>query len=324
MSEKTGDGINSKLASAVEGPDTRAKGDHLNKLWNYIEPNTILTILSVICLFEFYVYINSFYNRLAIPITGFDVPISFYVKIILFVVVIGLYLNIYWDVDAQAYIRRSKRQKVFNTILWILAIVASYSLYKYLELYKMYPISDFTFFPVFMLIALMFLADMCEFTKNRTLRSYIEMFIRHKRDSNDLRIILIFLVTIVYFLSSFMAFMGEKEAERFIEGRSSDSLEISLEFNSGYKGQFENKTLLLVMYQNNAYYVIEKNEPAPRDPKSYIIPASQVEIAIIKQNKYDWSNYLNNVTIKTGALFDLSTNTERIFNEIRTQSDLSR
>jgi len=83
-------------------------------------------------------------------------------------------------------------------------------------------------------------------------------------------------------LSLFAAFMGDTDATKLIEGTLASSSEITLELKST-NINLQSKSLILVYHHNGNYYVVEKSKPAPKRPRVYIIPDSQVKMATLRR-----------------------------------------
>lgn len=81
-------------------------------------------------------------------------------------------------------------------------------------------------------------------------------------------------------LFSLSAFLGDHNANNFIHGKD-DRLEIQLSLKDKMNTQLHDKTFILIMLQDNKYYISEINKNVSEYPILYIIPTDEVEMATV-------------------------------------------
>lgn len=96
---------------------------------------------------------------------------------------------------------------------------------------------------------------------------------------------LIVLILTTCFVSNIL---GIGDAERMIDGTSSDALWVNISLKDKDNTLFENKTLIFVMLRDDTYYVVEKDESHPNKPRVYIIPSDQIKMAVVYEKGRGW------------------------------------
>ena len=230
---------------------------------NYFEPAFFIAAITSSLYFFGYTYYNSFFSRLSIPLKFLNVSTDNYIIIGLqpILLLFGFFFAFFivWSKPPKTLLRSF----LGNSLLYIFIIIGicyHWEFKNYLSI-GMY---------------LIFLILTIRITIQK--RSFAYDF--YKGDWN-LRFIVILVV--LFGILMFADFNGNNDAENLIKGSGKDSLEIQLMLKDNNNIQFQNKTLILIMLQNNNYYIVEKNETAPKNPKLYIIPSDQVDMAILSK-----------------------------------------
>jgi len=106
-------------------------------------------------------------------------------------------------------------------------------------------------------------------------------YLENSRASIAKKMPLMFILMILILLSSlsFANYMGKYNAEKLIEGKGN-----YLEINLQPRGTLPEGPLILVMYIDNKYYVLEKKEDAQNNITLYIVRDEIVEKAEIKKD----------------------------------------
>ncbi|MCK5644111.1 MAG: hypothetical protein KAJ19_25150 [Gammaproteobacteria bacterium] len=233
---------------------------------NYFESAFFIATITSSLYYFGYTYYNYFFSRLSIPLKFLNVSVEDYIIIGLqpILLLFGFFFAsfIVWSKPPKNILRSF----IGNSLLFIFIIIGIYVNWvskNYLSI-GMY---------------IIFLILTIQMTIQK--RSFAYDF--YKGDWN-LRFLVIIIV--LFGILMFANFSGNSDAEELIKGSSKNSLEIQLMLKDNNNTQFQNETLILIMLQNNNYYIMEKDETAPKNPKLYIIPSNQVEMAIIsKVNK---------------------------------------
>ncbi|HPE64053.1 MAG TPA: hypothetical protein PLQ49_08110, partial [Methanothrix sp.] len=120
----------------------------------------------------------------------------------------------------------------------------------------------------------------------KIVRNKLKMFVsfsylENSRASIAKKMPLMFILMILILLSSlsFANYMGKYNAEKLIEGKGN-----YLEINLQPRGTLPEGPLILVMYIDNKYYVLEKKEDAQNNITLYIVRDEIVEKAEIKKD----------------------------------------
>jgi hypothetical protein len=90
----------------------------------------------------------------------------------------------------------------------------------------------------------------------------------------------IFLYAVLIFVARFIGgYIGKKA----IEGKSYGSLRIIFTWRSDPPADLKDKELILILHNNGNYYVVKKDDPAPRSPETYIIPDELVSYVLLRR-----------------------------------------
>lgn len=81
----------------------------------------------------------------------------------------------------------------------------------------------------------------------------------------------------ILILSVFSSYFGQTHGGKTIDGTISNTIVVNIQTKGSIEQATKDKTLFLVMHRNGNYYLVEKENPAPKHPKVYIIPDNQVE-----------------------------------------------
>jgi len=91
------------------------------------------------------------------------------------------------------------------------------------------------------------------------------------------------LLSLLLLATTYMASIeGKQSAIRIIEGTSDDSIAIEFVLRNEMSS-ITNRRLMLVMETSDAFYVIERQSPAPQSPVMYVVPRSNVESAAMQR-----------------------------------------
>jgi hypothetical protein len=260
----------------------------------YIAPSFVIALLTSIFFFLSYEYFLSYSSKLAIPIMGLELPFTFYIETALFIMVSIMYLGIIYNFDYLPKNRISKRAATIRLVSYIILYTITILLYYYLDFFSFSSNLGMWFYAGLIFLFFLFLQDMLISFKYKTLNDYFEKIFPLPNAFS----IALFTIGIIFIVSSVFQGIGNYEADQLIKGKSSNALEVSLELVNSTNDSLQNKTLFLIMIQNNAYYVIEKNETPKNDNKLYIIPISQVKVATIKRHYYNADISYDNIMMK--------------------------
>lgn len=77
--------------------------------------------------------------------------------------------------------------------------------------------------------------------------------------------------------------LGNEHARRTIDGTLNGLSSISFETSKPSITRLNEKELIFIYYYNDSYYLVEKEKPAPRFPKVFIVPKEKINYAICKK-----------------------------------------
>lgn len=251
--------------------------------YNLTNPTIIIASLTAFLFFEGYTYYSSFFGVLGIPIINIDLPFTFYVSVAIFMVNLIMMISIYWPLDVPPRNRLPRKKAILRLILWLVTFALSYVILTEMGAFNLFPLASFQTLPWLTLILLLFLSEMVNIFWNKSIRSYVENYFNKIKISPHA--VVIALISIAFLISVPIGLMGNIDANRLIEGKTS-AIEISLDLKDLGEGELQNKTLFLLMFKDGAYYVIEKNDSFPSATKSYIVPSNNVRYATLKKNDY--------------------------------------
>jgi len=257
---------------------------------NLTNPSIIIASLTAFLLFEGYTYYASFFGTLGIPIINIDLPFAFYVSIAIFMVNLIIIFSIYWPLDVPPINRVPRKIAIFRLFLWLAMLAISYMIFTEIGAFDLFPLTSFQTLPYFILVILLFSSEMVNIFWNKSIRGYVENYYKNTKISPYA--VATALISVAFLISIPIAFMGDNDAKRLIEGKPS-AIEVSLDLKDPGQGSLQNKTLFLLMFKDGAYYVIEENDSFPFAAKSYIIPSSNVRYAGLKKNDYVFRSMKN-------------------------------
>lgn len=272
-----------------DDPWEKEKDTIMGSLWfsKVVEPVFIIAIISVSFYFFAYGYYQGFFDRLSFPFNGLDFPITFYLSIghwltVLFIAIIFLVIFIYimWS-HAVLLVSISTLFKTLarSVVIELVTLMAFFSV-KFI--FPVFPVPrDILWVLDGFINAIMFLLIWYLFLDFIILGvQYIK--IKYQRFENiyhmtfsyiyDLPILILIVLILPYVLGYFSA--GD-----LIEGRPGN-LNVTFEMIDGDK-DITNSQFILVMYHNDIYYVVEKEDPAPERATLHIIPGKMVKKATI-------------------------------------------
>lgn len=230
---------------------------------NYFEPAFFIAAITSSLYFFGYAYYVSFFSRLSIPFTLLDISTNQYI-------IVGLQpVLLLFGFFFASFIVWSKPPKnlvesfIGNILLYIFITIGIFhqgQLKNYLSL------------GVYIILLILII--------RMTVQKKSFAYNFYKGDWN-LRFMVLLIV--LFGIIMFADYNGNNNAETLIEGSGKNSLEIQLMLKDNNSIQFQNKTLILIMLKNNNYYIVEKNETTPKDPKLYIIPSDKIDMAMISK-----------------------------------------
>ena len=113
---------------------------------------------------------------------------------------------------------------------------------------------------------------------------------------HDTRIIVLIIFMLILFLSLPNAFIGHMHAKYLIEGER-DIFSVNFSWKEDSPKEMEGKELIFIIYNENKYYVIAKQKPAPKNPEIYIIPDDQIKFVLMKKNNPSPLWFISNLTL---------------------------
>ncbi len=209
-----------------------------------IFPTTFLILTSI----AYYIYIcryySAFFESLSIPYTSLNLPFTFYLSAGLGILPLMI---------------------IIPLVLLFPFII--YDLYLY---YKTFKILFGVAYPV--------CADKSEpIDSSKAAKQLNKVFLN--RPKNRKIIVYIIGISLLMFFYYYPSIQGSSDARNLIEGKTG-SYHATLELKDN-NIRLDNKSLILVMCNENKYYLVEKNSSATKHVKSYIIPDSEVKMATL-------------------------------------------
>jgi len=101
------------------------------------------------------------------------------------------------------------------------------------------------------------------------------------RDNVPIRILA--LVGAILYISFMARLLGSHHAKIGVEATGYGAVSIRFETKASFPESLEDMNLILIIYHNGNYYVMERQNPLPRYPKVYIVPDDQIEFAVQKR-----------------------------------------
>lgn len=257
------------------------------QLYRFTEPLILITLSSIAFYIFSYGYYQGFFDRLSIPFKGLDLPFTFYLSIgfsattvFITIIILAYIARIAWtDINPDDYSRFTKRFKR----LYIISLPVIFFIYFMKGLVFPYMASNLKSSIVLLLldkgidIYLYLLTWMILILITIHIISYIQFRFKNRKSLTETItafaillapfIVLSVLLLVIYTL-------GFQSAGDLIEGRPGC---LSITFQTKDNNTIMPKEpLILVMYHNERYYVVEKNSPAPFRATLHIIPDSDM------------------------------------------------
>jgi len=255
------------------------------------DPVFIIPFISFSFYFFVYCYYQAFFERLSLPFKGLDFPITFYLSIghlltVLFITIISfiIFTYIIWahsviSVDLSIFYKTIVKMVIESLAILIFLFLAKFILaiipIPREGLWTFNGIFDALIFLIFwfLLIDTVILIVSYIKIKNRT---------KYTESENKYYLYFDFIFVLPIFILSILILpyiCGYFSAGSLIEG-SPGNLNISFELIDS-DIDIINNPLILVIYHNDIYYVVEKRAPAPERATLHIIPGKMVKKATI-------------------------------------------
>lgn len=234
-----------------------------------LEPAIIITLVTGTLYMIGYVYHISFFSRLSLPDRTLILPTAIYLReailYCLLFLMIGLPSFIGADKKPRTFLQALRGNLLGMTFaaLGIIYVIRIYS--NWVDLWRLF------LGPIPILVISLVLA------KRR--RSMAHLAYRSSWLMRGW-----FATSAVAFTAFLAITFGEIHATKVIEGTLYNSMVISLEFKDGTNFQ-EGKELILIMYHNGKYYIVERQHKAPKYPSVHIISDTEIAVATIKRIK---------------------------------------
>jgi len=229
------------------------------------------------CLYFFgYGYLSSYYGNLSISLKLIDFQLSDYLLAGLIPVLFALFFII-----VSFYSWKQKPEKhiviIFSNVIFTiqLLIICLYSVLVFGNT-SLLITDNFIIVVVVILIILI----------NILINTYImDKSIPYELYNKNIYWEGILILILIIFVFSVACISGNIVAEQTIQGNNSHSKDVKLILkDKNVSDEIENKSLILIVIDENKFYFIEKNETLRKYPKLYIIPSNQIKIVILKQN----------------------------------------
>ncbi|HVE55998.1 MAG TPA: hypothetical protein VNB22_04165 [Pyrinomonadaceae bacterium] len=246
--------------------------DHFNtRNWfRFIEPASILTLMIGAIYYIGSSYFDSYFNRLGINHLSVELPTAVYLK--------HGYLAtlLLWGVGAALYASHSQYKNksgkqfkwlvifAFNLILPTVFLAVAYDSFV-----RYFGFSVFLIFTLLVLIAVIFLTYQKKpitgiFNAHPIMRTFV-------------------LILLAFAFLTFTAFtFGRIAGTRTIEGNHNlEPAFIKFQWKETPLTELEGKRLILILHNDDKYFVVEHQNPAPENPRVYIVPDDVVKLAEI-------------------------------------------
>ena len=245
-----------------------------------LEPAFLSAIITSCLYFFGYGYLSSYYGNLSISLKLIDFQLSDYLLagLIPTFIVLGIIIVSILSWKGKPQKNTSKKFKPFNIIsncVFILQFMLIYSfLVSVFEIWSHFILFVFILFGILMLFKL----------KNRGPEDkYKSIPYELYNEEIYYKGLLIVILIITAFSVAYIS--GNIVAEDTIQGKNSHSKDVKLILkDKNVSDEIENKSLILIVIDDNKFYFIEKNETLRKYPKLYIIPGDQIKTVILKQN----------------------------------------
>lgn len=248
-----------------ESNDTTILTDYSKKFVKTINPALIVTLFASAFYFIGYSYSNAYLLRFNISNTIDFPPYYFLLKSIPFALVGISYL--YFIIKTEENFAETIKGAFFYNIIFLIFPITIFLFYgKYLN-------ENFNY--IFILLMLFFLIMYIWISWNKvSMRSLWSKSNSHK---------VLILLGIFSILCIFAGFLGDCMATEAVEGNFIDPVIVEFFWNENSHPEFEGKEFIPIFYRNGNYYVVNKQNPAPKYIDVYIIPENKIEFAILKR-----------------------------------------
>jgi hypothetical protein len=233
----------------------------------YLEPALIITFLTVSTYFMGWLRAESYFGRLGISSSFIEFPTAYYVKESFPALAMGLASCVI--LFPLALITKNIRLRTFieNSALLVTAAIIMYS-----------DLKGDTGIPNRMaILSFVVFSSLYVFTSVRKW-SVIREFIAY-----GLLARLSLIVSFVVALAIFSSALGHYQAERLLDGSLKNITWIQIKTSKPVPEVDNEYPLLLILHNENKYYVTKRVDPIPKFPIVYIIPDDQVEFAILSK-----------------------------------------
>ncbi|MFA5156812.1 MAG: hypothetical protein WC532_05410 [Candidatus Omnitrophota bacterium] len=233
-----------------------------------LQPAFIITIATCVGYLWGWHYIDGYLERFGLNHDSFEFSLTYYLNqsffISIFLAMI-LFFSIGRKKDSQLTIPQAFQQN--SIILLFLGIGLSMA-------FKDFPSPNAIMILLNSLILLIYFVRLS--CKKKTIISVIE------NEGSPIVFLLAFLLMILLGLLISRDF-GEEHARRTISGALNNLSSISFVSDNPSITDLNKKELNLIFYHNSNYYLVEKEQPAPKFPKIFIVPDKNIEYVICKK-----------------------------------------
>lgn len=229
------------------------------RLSQYIEPATIVTVIIGALYLIGWFFVLGYYSRLNIYSLFFEFTLLYYLKMAFLPIYIsGLFLAISLFGIFNNTILSAFRRNLIFFLFGILMIVFGIR-------------EDISFIVPLSLLFLLILIVMS--IKKFTI---VDTFWNINFASKMFVLMSIFII-----IMTFSGFLGDQTAQNRIESNNI----ITFHWKGDIPNEIEGKELVLITILDENYYVVERQSPANKHPEVYLISKDQIEFATLKDLK---------------------------------------
>jgi hypothetical protein len=273
---------NDRTKDHINVADINDKKFDFNRL---MEPSYIIalgTIFFYLIVSEYYI---SYFQRLSIPFYTLELPFAFFLYaghwiaysfliLILFIVILRFEIK-------ENEVIKIKDHIILIISFFLILIISTDSV-------------------TISVITTLFLLTVISFYN--ILLVYKKLKVEQKNKYHNfisLRLVLTCILILIFTLA-LPYYLGINSAENLIKGSESNQ-EIRVEFKE--KTDLSNKTFILITQSNNNYYLVERNQSAPKTEELHIIPNDQIKRISIKNNEKEKNTYYNCSILRESHIF---------------------
>jgi len=275
----------------------------LKHLYGLLGPTVALSLTSAALYLISYIYYASFFQRLALPYKGLDIPVALYLPDIIFLLCVLILIFLIYRVTVYClspYLSKGVIVDIgLNTILiliiaiilfskiWstIMISISLTSLFSIILLNKIIELALYNIYSKFFMILISVAISILIGYLTEKFYNYIMSSIRTPSVKLEITKIFNFISELNLFsllgffiIAIFLSYyMGQYNAEELIEGNR-DEMQMTI-ITDAKNIEINNKSFTLMMIRDGNYYLLDRKNSTIKNASMYIIPSNRILFA---------------------------------------------